>query len=153
MNGFDQLLACTGAWDGSNRVQVERDSPIEESASQLIVTPVLRDTFIRMDQNWSWKGDLQCGSFLIGFNPKTGEASIHWIDTWHNGRRVMPLPGSFSSNGALVANGHFPVSGGPDWGWRIEIRAQSDHLKIDMTCLDPRGQEEGYVWSTFTRSA
>jgi hypothetical protein len=152
MNGFEQLLACAGTWDGSNRLQVELDSPIEESTSRLIVTPLLRDSFIRIDQTWDWKGDPQSGSFLIGFDPKSSEATIHWIDTWHNGRRVMPLTAAFDSSGALIANGQFPVAGGPDWGWRIEIRAESDQLKIDMFCLDPNGKEQGYVWSSFTRS-
>jgi hypothetical protein len=152
MNGFDQLLACAGTWDGTNRVQVELDSPIEESASRLTVTRVLGNSFIRMDHAWSWKDKPQTGSFLIGFNPKSADASIHWIDTWHNGRRVMPLAATFDPAGALIANGHFPVAGGPDWGWRIEIRATSDQLKIDMFCLDPNGKEEGYVWSNFTRA-
>jgi hypothetical protein len=152
MNNFDQLLGCAGTWDGLNRLQVELGSPIEQSTSQLVIRPILHDTFIRIDQIWSWKDQPQSGSFLIGFDSKSDEASIHWIDTWHNGRRVMPLAAVFDSAGALIANGHFPVAGRPDWGWRIEIRAESDQLKIDMFCLDPNGTEQGYVWSSFTRS-
>jgi hypothetical protein len=153
MTSFDSLLACAGTWEGDNRVQVEIGAPIEASPSRLVVTPVLRDTFVHFDHTWSWKDEPQIGAMLVGYDPKSAEASIHWIDTWHNGRRVMPLVGRFEPHGALVAHGHFPVANSPDWGWRIEIRLDGDRLKIDMFCLDPGGtKEEGYVWMSFARA-
>src|SRR5947207_489920 len=120
MNGFDSLLNCSGAWEGHNRVQPTPDDPVNESSSRLVVTPVLRDTFIRLDQTWSWNETPQSGSLLIGYARKSNAASIHWIDTWHNGTRVMPLIGECDPSGVLIARGHFAVDDGPDWGWRIE---------------------------------
>src|SRR5688500_7534719 len=146
MNGFERLLACAGAWEGRNRVEVTPGEPVEESASRMIVTPVLRDTFVRFDHTWSWKQEPQIGSMLIGFDGKSGAASIHWIDTWHNGTRVMSLTGRFEPDGRLVVRGHFPVSPGPDWGWRIEISANQGRLKVDMFCVTPAGQDEGGAW-------
>jgi hypothetical protein len=55
----------------------------------------------------------------------------------------------------LVPSDRHPDKGEPDWGWRIEIHAESD-LIINMFCINPaNGNEEGWVWSSFasTRAA
>jgi hypothetical protein len=153
MDGFDRLLGCAGTWEGYNRLQPMPTDPINESASRLIVTPVLRDTFIRFDQSWSWNGEPQSGSSLIGYSRRSSAASVHWIDTWHNGTRVMPLVGEFDANGVLVARGGFPVRDSPDWGWRIEVSVNEERLKIDMFCIEPKdGKAEGWVWSEYRRT-
>lgn len=153
MNGFDNLLKCSGSWRGMNRLKVTPDDPVDESSSQLIVTPILRNTFIRLDQTWSWKTEPQSGSLLIGHDPQTQSASIHWIDTWHNGTKVMLLIGEFNAKGVLIARGHFAVKDSPDWGWRIEIQIAQDLLKIDMFCINPAGPTEvGWVWSEYRRT-
>ena len=152
MRGFEELLKCAGEWAGRNRVQPCVGDPVNESASRLSVTPVLRGTFVRLDQQWSWNDEPQLGSMLIGYLPQEQSVTIHWIDTWHNGRRAMNLIGRFEPQGVLVAHGSFPVKGEVDWGWRIEIHA-GDELIINMFCINPaNGNEEGWVWSRFARS-
>ena len=153
MNGFDRLLRCAGEWIGQNRVQPFVDQPADEASSRLSVTPILNGTFLRLDQQWRWKGQPQLGCMLIGYLPQEQRATICWIDTWHNGRRTMNLTGQFDADGKLIAHGSFPVKGEPDWGWRIEIHA-GDELIINMFCLNPAtGKEEGGVWSNFARSS
>ena len=152
MTGFEKLLACAGTWDGRNHVQTAVGEPINDSPSQLIVTPLLRDTFVRIDQTWSWKDEPQSGSMLISYDPKTEVANMHWIDTWHNGRRVMPLVGKFDEKGVLIVNGHFSVADGLDWGWRIDLRMNDDRLKIEMFCIKPSGKHDGGVWAEFSRA-
>jgi hypothetical protein len=88
---------------------------------------------------------------LIGHDPKTTQSTVHWIDTWHNSRRVMPLVGEFNERGRLIAHGSLPVDSGPDWGWRIEIQARPDQLNIDMFCVTPDGKDDGGVWAEFSR--
>ena len=151
MDGFENLLALAGTWEGDNRVQPELGGPIDESRSRLIVTPILANTFVRIDQTWSWKSEPQSGSMWIGYDPKTATASVHWIDTWHNDRRVMPLSGAFDADGKLAVLGSFPVPNSADWGWRIGIGMKDERLRIDMICLSPAGKEEGYVWGSFAR--
>lgn len=152
MNGFGKLAKCAGEWVGSNRVQPFVNDPIDESSSRLTVTPVLAGTFLRLDHAWSWQGEPQSGCLLIGYLPQAERATIHWIDTWHNGRSAMSLIGQFDAAGKLVAHGSFAVTGEPDWGWRIEIESDRD-LIIHMACINPaNGNEEGWVWSKFARS-
>src|SRR4051794_25715267 len=117
MSGFDRLSQCVGEWTGRNRVQPFVGDPVSESTSRLSVTPILQGTFLRLDQEWAWKDEPQSGSMLIGHFPEEGRATIHWIDTWHNGRRAMDLVGRFDVDAKLVADGHFPVEAGPEWGW------------------------------------
>jgi hypothetical protein len=153
MNGFDGLLKCAGEWAGRNRVQPYVNEPADESSSRLTVTPILNGTFLRVNQQWSWKGEPQLGCMLIGYLPDEERATIHWIDTWHNGRRSMTLTGEFEVGGKLVAHGSFPVNGEQDWGWRMEIHADDDGLIINMFCINPANwNDEGWVWSTFARS-
>jgi hypothetical protein len=152
MNGFDRLLACAGEWVGRNRVQPFINDPADESSSRLTVTPILNGRFLRLDQEWSWKGEPQLGCMLIGYLPEEKRATIHWIDTWHNGRRSMSLIGGFDAGGKLVAHGSFAVKGEADWGWRMEIHIDNNELVIDMFCINPaNGNEEGWVWSSFAR--
>jgi hypothetical protein len=153
MTGFDKLSKCAGEWIGHNRVQPSVGDPVDESLSRLTITSILKGTFLQLDQEWSWKGDPQYGSMLIGYVPEKEQATIHWVDTWHNGRRSMDLIGRFDAEDKLVANGHFPVESQLDWGWRIEIQTSGDdELSINMYCINPvNGKDEGWVWSTFVR--
>jgi hypothetical protein len=153
MNSFEKLLNCAGEWGGRNRVQPFVNDPPDESASRLTVMPILNGTFLRLDQQWSWKNEPQVGCMLIGYIPKEQRATIHWIDTWHCGRSSMSLIGKFDADGKLIARGMFPVKGEPDWGWRMEIQVSDDELVINMACINPtNGKEEGWVWSKFTRA-
>jgi hypothetical protein len=154
-DGFDALAKCAGEWVGRNRVQPCVEDSIEESASRIVITPVLGGTFLRLDQAWAWKDQPQSGSMVIGYLPQEDVATVHWIDTWHNGRRSMNLVGRFEPHGKLVASGHFAVESGPDWGWRIEIQTEgAGNLRMNMFCINPAsGAEEGWVWSTFNRQS
>jgi hypothetical protein len=152
MNGIDKLIGCAGEWVGLNRVQVTAGDPVNESASRLVVTPMLRGTFVRFDQTWSWKEEAQVGSMLIGYDPKTDSASIQWIDTWHNRRKVMALTGGFDGHGELIVHGHFAVESGPDWGWRIEVGMRDERLNVDMFCVEPGGKDDGGAWASFARA-
>ncbi|HSH96325.1 MAG TPA: DUF1579 family protein [Roseimicrobium sp.] len=152
MNDFDKLLQSAGEWIGRYRVQTSPAEPAEESPSRLTVMPILKGNFLRLDQEWSWKGEPQSGCLLIGYFPEKQLATIHWMDPWHNGRGTMPLTGQFDPAGKLIAHGSFAVEGEPDWGWRIEIQG-GDELTLNMFCVNPAsGKDEGGVWSSFSRA-
>jgi hypothetical protein len=44
---------------------------------------VLGGRFVRLDCTRGHRDKPHEGSLLVGFAPKTGEVSGHWIDTWH----------------------------------------------------------------------
>jgi hypothetical protein len=151
MNAFDKLLKCSGTWEGATRLQSSAGEPMHESPSLMVVTPILRDTFIRLDQTWTWEGKEQLGSMLIGYDRESQTANLHWIDTFHNGPRVMACTGKINPQGTLIVHGNYPAPPGPDWGWRIEIPMMNERrIKIDMSNIDPTGKEDGGVWTEFS---
>jgi hypothetical protein len=149
MSGLDHLLACAGEWRGVNRLYESPDGPAEESASRVVVTPLLGGRFVRVDQWWACGGDEQEGSLLIGYEPKTGVATGHWIDTFHMGRKVMACSGAIRDDGTVDLRGSYAAPPGPDWGWRIVVGPDADGgLEIVMYNVDPEGKEALAVRAT-----
>jgi cytidine deaminase len=151
MNAFDGLRQCAGNWRGTNVLQDPTSGKPDESASTLHVTPVLGDRFIRLDYTWRYQDKPQEGSLLVGLDPKTGEVSGHWIDTWHMGRIAMDCRGSLPADGGVVIRGSYAAPPGPDWGWRIDINTNDDTVRIMHTNADPAGKEEPAVEGVYTR--
>jgi hypothetical protein len=143
---LDPLLACAGDWRGVNRLWMSPDVPADESASNLTVVPMLGGTFLRVDQTWARQGRPEAGSMLLGYDD--GAATGHWVDSFHNGRRVMACTGAASGAGVDV-RGNYPAPPGPDWGWRIQVIARPRELEIVMYNVDPGGMEELAVRSTY----
>ena len=80
---LEALTTRAGSWRGTNTLQDPNTGRPEESPSTLNVTPVLGGRFVRLDYTWGYQGQPQEGSLPVGFDPKTGEVSGHWIDNWH----------------------------------------------------------------------
>ena len=137
MNPVETLIARAGAWRGSNTLHDPVTGQPEESPSTLVVTPVLGGRFVRLDSTWSHQGTPQEGSLLIGFDPKSGAVSGHWVDSWHMGRLVLACRGVGSPDGVIALRGSFAAPPGPEWGWRIDVAAVGEGLKVLHTCIDP----------------
>ena len=145
------LISCSGSWIGTYLLQMRPDDPGVRSDTNLTVTPVLQDRFVRLDQTWVWEGQPQEGTMLVGRVPD-GEATAHWADTWHNGHSVMALRGSAGADGSVDLLGSYPARPGPDWGWRIRIEPGADRLTILMFNIHPQEGEIPAVTSEYTRA-
>jgi hypothetical protein len=152
MRTFDRLGACAGSWRGTNTLQDPNSGRPEESSSTLAVTPVLGGRFVRVDYAWSYQGEPQEGSLLVGCDPQSGEVSGHWIDTWHMGPKVMTCLGKTSTGGTISVTGSYAAPPGPDWGWRIELAPRDDSLRITHINIDPDGKEVLAAEGVYTRS-
>ena len=151
MNPVDALAAVAGNWRGTNTLQDPNTGKPEESPSTVTVTPVLGGRFVRLDYTWGYQGKPQEGSLLVGFDPKSGEVSGHWIDTWHMGREVLACAGT-AADGTIAVRGSYAAPPGPDWGWRIEITPGADALRITHTNIDADGTEDLAVEGVYSRS-
>ncbi|HEX2076620.1 MAG TPA: DUF1579 family protein [Longimicrobium sp.] len=151
MSAFDRLIAAAGSWRGTSTLQDPHAGLADESASTATVTPVLDGRFVRIDYTWSYRGTPQEGSLLIGFQKKAGTATAHWIDSFHNGDKVMACSGP-ASDGAVTVRGSYAAPPGPDWGWRIDVTPGGDTLRIVHHNVWPEGKEELAVDSTYTRA-
>jgi hypothetical protein len=152
MNALEGLTTRTGTWRGTNTLQDPHTGRPEESPSTLTVTPVLGGRFVRLDYTWGYRGEPQEGSLLVGFDPKTGEVSGHWIDTWHMGRIAMTCLGSSPVEGKNSIRGSYAAPPGPDWKWRIETTTSDDTLRITHTNIDPDGKEELAAEGVYSRA-
>jgi hypothetical protein len=153
MSAFERLLACAGRWHGPNRVQTAPEEAAEDSQSTAVITRLLQDRFVRIDYTWSWQTTPQKGSFLIGHDPKSSAITAHWIDTFHNGHKVMACKGIARPDGILDVLGGYAAPPGPDWGWRITIAPDPpNRLEITMYNIHPTGQEDFGVQTTLVRA-
>jgi hypothetical protein len=151
MSALDGLAACAGQWQGTSTLEDPHSGIADESASIATVTPVLDGRFVRIDYTWSYQGKPQQGSLLVGLQKKAGIATGHWIDSFHNGEKVMACTGSAADDGTVSVRGSYQAPPGPDWGWRIDVTPGADTLRIVHHNVWPEGKEELAVDSRYTR--
>ncbi|CAN5366452.1 hypothetical protein BH23ACI1_BH23ACI1_14410 [soil metagenome] len=149
---LDQLIACAGEWRGTNMLQdPEMNLEAETTASIATITPLVDGRFARLDYTWSYKGTPQSGSMLIGHQKKPGVVTMHWIDSWHNGEKVMACEGH-GHDGAIDVRGSYAAPTGPDWGWRIQVEPSADAVGVRMHNVSPEGQEYPAVEARYRRA-
>jgi hypothetical protein len=149
---FENLLSCAGLWHGVNRLWTSPDEPPIESTSAAEVVAVLGSRFVRIDQTWAYVEKPQSGSLLVGFDPDTQLASVHWIDTFHMGRKAMVCAGTAPEDGVVDVRGTYQAPPGPDWGWRILIEAKpQDRFVLLMHNIHPDGTQDLAVHATYSR--
>lgn len=158
MSALDGVAALAGRWQGTSTLQDPHAGVADASASTAVVTPMIGGRFVRIDYTWSYHGEPQEGALILGFKRNEGRVTAHWMDSWHNSDNVMPLTGSPSDDGTLTVRGSYPAPEGPDWGWRIDVQADGDALRIIHYNVAPEGMFPGdremlAVDSTYTRAA
>lgn len=153
MNVLDPLIACAGTWRGKSTLQDPSNNIAQDSSSDLTVTPVLGGRFVRLDYTWSYNDAPQEGSILVGYEKKPETLTAHWIDSFHNGTKVMACTGPKPDGPTLSVRGSYAAPPGPDWGWRIAITPEDGGtLRIVMHNLWPEGgQEDLAVEAHYTR--
>ena len=151
MSALEGLIACAGTWQGTSTLQDPHSGMDDTAPSTATVTPVLGGRFVRIDYTWSYGGNGQEGSLLVGLQKKAGTATAHWIDSFHNGEKVMACTGSVSDDGTVTVRGSYAAPPGPDWGWLIAI-TPGETLRIVHHNVWPEGKEELAVESSYTRA-
>ncbi len=151
---LDDLIACAGDWRGTNTLQDPNTGKPEDSAATAAVIPLLGVRFVRLDYTWGYQGKPQAGSFLIGFEEQADTVTAYWIDSWHNGDRVMECRGPRPGGSSLEVRGTYAAPPGPDWGWRTEVSPGGrSRLHIAMFNVWPDGEREELAMETHLRPA
>jgi len=152
MNPLELFSSWVGRWQGTNRLHDPNTNAPDDSEAKAEITSVARGKFFRLDYTWAYNGDPQEGSLLIGHDPETGEDTMHWIDTWHMGNKVMECRGHQDVGGFSV-QGSYAAPPGPDWGWRIDlVRSDGGELELTMHNIWPDGHQEIAVEARYTRA-
>jgi hypothetical protein len=152
MNAFDRLAAAAGQWRGTSHLQDPSVGVRDDSESTAVIQSVLGGRFLRLDYSWAYQGKPQEGSLLLGHDPKSGQLSAHWIDSWHMGNVVMRCEGSNLAEAPFSVRGSYAAPPGPDWGWRIDLEAGEDMLRMVMYNVWPEGKEELAVEAAYARA-
>jgi hypothetical protein len=151
MNALGWLASRAGRWTGTSRLQDPHNQLQDESRSTLTITPVLGGRFVRCDYDWAYRGQTQEGSYLIGHEVASNTITAYWADTWHMGDKAMVCRGPIGPGESLSVRGSYEAPPGPDWGWRTEIAADGQVLRLVMHNVTPDGQEELAVDALYVR--
>lgn len=140
MSALEKMKTSMGIWQGSSRLHDPHTGAPEDSLSTLSLTPTEGEAVLRLDYTWAYQGAPQQGTVLLA-EAANQEVSASWTDTWHMGDQTMHCKGTTTSDGSLSLLGSYAAPPGPDWGWRVVIRAGRD-IQIAMYNITPEGQEE-----------
>lgn len=152
MSLTDSMRGLTGAWKGTKRLWLHPGAPVKESTCVATVSLAANGRFLHVGYTWQEDG-LQQGVLIIGIQKDGKTVGAAWIDSWHNGDLIMDLTGSVDTEGALDVRGSYPAPPGPDWGWRIKVRAvDATRWELRMYNITPDGQEADAVEIIFSRS-
>jgi hypothetical protein len=146
------LVALQGSWQAV--YQLRGDPSFEgDSPSHATVVPMLGGRFVRIDYAWSERGTPQEGSLLVGLEDTDGRVTAVWIDTWHNGARMMVCTGRPGPDGGIDVRGTYPAgAGAPDWGWRTQLTLDTDAWAMTMYNVTPDGDEMLAVRAEYGRA-
>lgn len=142
MNARTQLSSLVGEWVGTNRVWLMPGEPVRESATAVSIALAARDGFVTFRYTWADEGQPQDGLLIVRNTAAPGGTDMVWLDSWHTGGQFMVFQSEADRDGRISALTSYPAPPGPDWGWRIELAAEtSDEFVIRMYNIPP-GENE-----------
>jgi hypothetical protein len=130
-----------GRWAGRKCLYLSwLPNPEHWSDSTLRVTGVVNDHTLELSYDWSYEDQPRRGLLLLALNPDSSQASAAWIDSWHQSNALLQMQGQYAED-SVDLSGHYPVSGQPDWGWRIHLQRGAEDLHVRMYNRSPEGVE------------
>jgi Protein of unknown function (DUF1579) len=148
------LEPLLGSWTGTNtlfRSWVEPPEPQEVvSPSTAVVERVAGGRFVSIKYTWEVDGAPAEGILLVGHDPKSGEATAAWADSWHMGHALLLSKGTADARSINVL-GSYAVPPHPDWGWRTEFRPTDGGWEFVMHNISPEGEEYFAVRGLYER--
>ena len=153
------LAALEGSWKGTTKTFMEPYERNDESAWSGRISLLFDGRFAMHEYDGEIQSNKLSGKAIIGYNISRGRWEIAWVDSFHTGGAIMFSTGGAWEGGAMecsfVVLGSYPdPSGGPDWGWRTEVRVESrdkiviTHFNIEM----PSGEESIGVETVYERA-
>lgn len=148
----DLFRRLVGRWRGVNRLWLSPEEPPSESGVTASMELPAGPRFLALRYGWELDGRPQAGLLLLGPGAAEDEVEAAWIDSFHQSGRMMPCRGR-AGGGNLSVTGTYPAPPGPDWGWRLELRAPGeDDCELVMTNISPDGEEALAVRMELTRA-
>ena len=141
----EPLRSLVGNWKGIAQVFFEPTKPVDDSPMQARITTRQEGSFLQIEYTGGFQGKALEGMFLVGWSKPEQQWMITWLDSFHNGTRIMSCLGEAGASPEILsATGDYPANASVRWGWRIELlkpKNQDDPFKI-MHYNIPAGEEE-----------
>ncbi len=147
-----RFAALVGGWTGSSSTWLEPGAEPMQAPIQGSIQLVLDGRFALFLYQSMMDSEPQHGIFTFGFNTLLERYEASWIDSFHNNTAMMFCIGAEMEQGFSVLGSYPDPSGGPDWGWRTEVRSPNlDHMVITAYNITPDGQEFKAVETLLTK--
>jgi len=147
-----RLKGATGSYIGEYKLWFEPGSEplVSETIADLSI--VAEKRFFVMRYDWWYEEKRRDGVIMLGDDVKANRCDASWIDSFHNGHRIMQCTGPAANDGPISVRGSYAAPPGPDWGWRTELeRPDDDSFVMRMFNITPDGAEALAVEATYRR--
>lgn len=152
MSSPTSLASLPGQWAGTHRLWLGPGTPEEESQTTLTVESAAQGKFLTLQYTWAQEGAPHDGLLILGQNPDSGAVQASWIDSFHNGDKIMICDGVVNSDGSVSVKGSYSVEGYGEWGWQITLPPPTgDSFTLKMDNIAPDGQVYPAVLANYTR--
>lgn len=150
----DKLWELVGEWGGTNAVYLTPEAQPEKSQTTARVYPTAMGKFLVIAYNWAFANEQQEGLLLLGAEGTNGTLTASWIDSFHNGDRIMLCSGILKPDSPFIVIGSYPAPPGPDWGWKLALELEGEaNFALRMFNITPDGLEYLAVEAIYTRLA
>ena len=153
MSVHDKVAHLVGDWAGMNSLWLSPDEPARVSDTAASISVGMSDQVLSMQYTWSDKGRPQEGLIIAQYNPKAGEVTAAWTDTWHLRDTFMACRGGVDDQGTMTMAGTYAAPPDSDWGWRITIEPQTPSaFRLRMYNVSPAGESQLAVEAVYART-
>lgn len=156
VDGAHALLASmVGEWSGVAKTWFEPGKLGDESPTTGSTRLILDGMFLLHEYEGTLMGGAMKGLAIIGYSLGEAQWQVAWVDSVHNGTRVMHSVGdkSAAQDQPNVLGGYPPGDGSPDWGWRTKLALPAkDNLVITHYNITPDGEEAPGVEINYKRA-
>ena len=135
------LSRLAGHWRGTSQLWLEPDKLANEAPIVGTIQIVLDGRFALFLYQSSIEGEVQHGMFTFGYNTELDRYEASWVDSFHTNTSIMFCTGKEIEDGFSVLGSYPDPTGGPDWGWRTEVKFIDDKLTITAYNILPEGAE------------
>ncbi|MEZ5992705.1 MAG: DUF1579 domain-containing protein [Planctomycetota bacterium] len=154
-DGAHALLASmVGEWQGVAKTWFEPGKLGDESPITGNTRLALDGMFLLHEYEGTLMGGPMKGLAIIGRSLGEQQWQVAWIDSVHNGTRIMHSVGEKDAPADKTnVFGTYPAGdGSPDWGWRTTLEMRTpDNLVITHYNITPEGEESPGVEIDYKR--